>query len=131
MFIADTGNNVIRKVINTQGPTLALNSLDPTNAGQYQLVVTGSGGTVTSGAANLVVPTSPLIYQTVLNPDGSVTLGFVSRPGSTNMVLSATNLSPPILWQPVSTNMAGADGSWQYTDTNAASYSARFYTFGE
>jgi hypothetical protein len=43
------------------------------------------------------------------------------------VVLSATNLSPPVIWQPLSTNIAGADGNWQFTDTNAASYQTRFY----
>jgi hypothetical protein len=42
-------------------------------------------------------------------------------------VLSTPDLSPSILWQPLSTNVAGADGGWQFIDTNAASYPARFY----
>ena len=69
----------------------------------------------------------PLIYQTASNPDGSVALYFVSQPNTTNVVLGATNLLPPIAWQSVSTNFAGPDGNWQFTDTNAASYQTRFY----
>jgi hypothetical protein len=56
-----------------------------------------------------------------------VTLNFVSQPGSTNEVLCATNLSPPVLWQPLWTNMAWPDGDWQFADTNAAGYRERFY----
>jgi hypothetical protein len=40
-------------------------------------------------------------------------------------VWAAANLSAP--WQPVSTNTAGADGSWQVTDPGAAALPARFY----
>jgi sugar lactone lactonase YvrE len=127
LFIADAGNNCIRKVTDTQGPVLALNNASAANAGSYQVVVTGPGGSVTSSVANLTVAASPLIYKTVRNSGGSMTLNFVSQPGSTNEVLCATNLSPPVLWQPISTNMAGLDGDWQFTDTNAAGYRERFY----
>jgi NHL repeat len=127
IFIADTAHNRIRKVTNTQGPILALNNVTMANTGNYQVVVTGSSGSVTSNVANLIVANSPLIYQTVLNADGSIALNFLSQPNSTNVVLCATNLSPPIVWMPISTNLAGADGNWQFTDTNSAGYQAGFY----
>jgi hypothetical protein len=56
-----------------------------------------------------------------------VTLDFVSRPGSSNLVLSATNLAPSVLWQSIWTNVAGPDGNWQFTDTSAANFPTRFY----
>jgi sugar lactone lactonase YvrE len=128
LFIADSANNRVRKVTNTRGPALALNNVTAANAGNYQVVVTGPYGSVTSSVATLIV-TSPPIYQVVLNSDGSVTLSFMSRSSSTNVVLCATNLMPPVVWQPLSTNVAGPDGNWQYTDTNVASYQMRFYRF--
>ena len=57
LFISDPGNNRIRKVIPTQGQTLALNNVVATNAGSYQVVATGAGGSVTSSVANLTVYT--------------------------------------------------------------------------
>ena len=48
------------------------------------------------------------------------------QPGSTNQVLCATNLIQTI-WQPIATNLAGADGNWQFTDTNTASSTMQFY----
>jgi len=68
LFIADEGANRIRKVTNTQqGPTLSLTNVTAANAGNYQVVVTGPGGSLTSSVAALIVATSSLIYQTVLN----------------------------------------------------------------
>jgi trimeric autotransporter adhesin len=129
VFIADTDNNRIRKVLNTQGPSLALNGVSAANAGNYQVVVSGPGGSVTSTVAKLTVASSPLIEAFVHNAGGSVSLAFVSRPGSTNMLMWATNLTPPIHWQVLSTNVAGGDGAWQYNDTTATTSSTRFYRF--
>lgn len=127
LFISDEANQRIRKVTNTQGLSLALNDLTLADAGSYQVVVTGSGGSVTSSVVNLVVTSTPIIYQTILNSDDSISLYFLCQPGSTNVVLSATNLSSPVIWQGLSTNFAGADGHWQFTDTNATTYQTKFY----
>ncbi len=127
VFIPDTNNHRVRKVTNTQGPTLALNDVSSTNAGSYQVIITGANGSVTSSVVNLVVASSPLIYQTAINPDRSVSLAFVSQPGTTNVVLCATNLAPPVIWQTIATNLAGPDGTWQFTDTNAIGNESLFY----
>lgn len=127
LFIADGLNNRIRKVTNTQGPTLALDDASAANAGNYRVVVTGPGGSVTSSVVNLVVAAAPLIYKSVANPDGSVSLDFLCPPDSTNVVFCTTNLTPPAVWQPVSTNLAGSDGAWRFTDTNALDHQSQFY----
>jgi sugar lactone lactonase YvrE len=57
LFIADKDNNRIRKVNNTQGLALALNNVTAANAGNYQVIVTGFGGSVTSSVATLTVGT--------------------------------------------------------------------------
>jgi sugar lactone lactonase YvrE len=127
LFIADSTNRRIRKVTNApQGPDLALTDVTAANAGEYQVVVTGPGGSVTSSVARFTVATSPLIYQTA-HTNGSMALSFVSQPGSTNVVLGATNLTPPIVWLRLSTNLAAPSGDWQFTDTNTVHYRARFY----
>jgi sugar lactone lactonase YvrE len=128
LFISDFGANRIRKVTFLQfGPTLSLTNVTTANAGSYQAVVTGANGSVTSSVVNLVVASSPLIYQTALNPDSSISLACLSQPGSTNIVFSAASLNPPIIWQPLSTNIANPDGTWQFTDTNAAGNQSLFY----
>jgi len=126
MFIADLNNQRIRKVI-PQGPTLALNNVGVNNAGNYSLVLTSPFGSVTSSVVSLTIATSPLIYSAARQQNGAFTLSFVSPPNSTNVVLSATSLAPPVNWQPISTNLAGPDGDWQFTDTNTANSPARFY----
>ena len=127
LFVATPGSNVVRKVTNTQGPVLALNRVTTADAGRYRVVVTGAGGSVTSSVVNLVVTATPLIYQSIRNPDGSLVLNFISRPGSTNVVFCTTNLMPPVVWQPLATNIAGPDGDWQFADPRAAVQPSLFY----
>ncbi len=96
------------------------------NAGTYQVIITGSSGSVTSSVVNLTVASTPLITQAARIGNGDMELNFLSQPGSTNQVLCATNLIQTI-WQPIATNLAGADGNWQFTDTNTASSTMQFY----
>jgi sugar lactone lactonase YvrE len=123
VLIADSGNNRIRKVL-VQGPALTLNNVSTNDTGGYRLVVTGPSGSVTSSVISLGVITSPLIYQSAMNGNGSFTAGFMSLSGSSSVVLCATNLSRPI-WQPIYTNSTG--GIWQFTDTNTGGAACKFY----
>jgi hypothetical protein len=99
------------------------------DAGDYQVIVTDAdSNTVTSSVVSLTVATTPQIYSAAHNPDGSMALSCVSPPSSTNFMQVATNLAPPVLWQTISTNIAGVDdGDWQFTDTNTGNCPARFY----
>lgn len=125
LFIADESNNVVRKVIPFLGPVFTLQNVSSADAGDYQVVVTGAGGSVTSSVAVLSVSASPLIYQISQNAAGGFTLDFGSRPGSASVVLCTADLTPPVVWQPIYTNSSG--GVWQFTDTNTSGVGARFY----
>jgi len=72
---------------------------------------------------------SPIILITgiVKNPDGSIALSFSGAPNMNHRVLASGSLGPSVLWSPISTNLAGADGAWQFTDTNTAASPLRFY----
>jgi len=42
-------------------------------------------------------------------------------------VQSTANLTPPVVWLPVSTNTADINGLWQFTDAQATNYQQQFY----
>jgi len=83
----------------------------------------GSVGTVFS--LPILLPPA-VITNIVLNPDGSVTLFFLGGPNSTNIIQTTTSLAPPATWQNVSTNVADAAGSWQFTEARGTN-ATRFY----
>ena len=123
LFIADTGNNRIREVINP-GPTLQFTNISAANAGTYDVVVANAYGSVTSRVAVLTVALPPLTAS--LNGGQGVQLQFRGAPGSIYALQTATSLAAPINWQPVFTNAADTNGNWTFT-TNSVAPSARFY----
>lgn len=125
-FIADTYNNRIRKVV-MQRPILTLNNVTTNDAGNYRIIIGGNSGSVTSSIVTLTVVSSPLISRTVLNSNASLALIFLTTPNASSRVLVATNLTPPVVWRPIYTNVAGASGAWQFTDTNISTSPIRFY----
>ena len=44
----------------------------------------------------------------------------VYDPGNRYAVVNATNLTPPVVWTPLVTNVFGADGSFSYTNPVSA-----------
>jgi len=90
----------------------------------------GHGGTASGAIAVTIAGTSNnqtvnIVSQT-LNGDGSITLQFAGIPNYTYWVEATTNLVTPV-WVPISTNTAGPNGQWIFTDTNATNYPSRFY----
>jgi hypothetical protein len=59
----------------------------------------------------------PITLGIVANGNGTVTVTFQGTPGGQYIVQSTASLSQPITWSNVSTNTAGVDGSWIYTDS--------------
>jgi sugar lactone lactonase YvrE len=126
LFIADSDNSAIRKVVAFAGaPMLTLNNMTTNNAGSYSVIISNPYGSVTSSVVTLTV-SLPLI-SAAPNVDGSVMLNLLTAPNTSSRVLAATNLTPPIVWQPIYTNVPGANGAWQFTDTNTSQYPVRFY----
>jgi autotransporter-associated beta strand protein len=91
-------------------------------------VADGRGGTA-PGLINIVIgpPPTNSVTSTVVNVNGSVTLSFLGAPNYIYQVQATTNLTPPVVWTPVSTNTADGGGLWQFTDTTATNYTQRFY----
>ena len=82
----------------------------------------GGAGTVFS----LPIPAPPaMITNVACNLNGTVTLYFLGGPDTTNVVQAAASLAPLVAWQNISTNVADAQGAWQFTDNNNTA--TRFY----
>jgi hypothetical protein len=60
------------------------------------------------------------------NGDGTATVSFAGTPEAQYVVQTATDLAPPVVWMNVSTNTAGADGRWTFTDSTGSGL-PRFY----
>ncbi|MGN6555264.1 MAG: LamG-like jellyroll fold domain-containing protein, partial [Verrucomicrobiota bacterium] len=81
--------------------------------------------TIRQAALPVVAP--QIITGVTANGNGSVTLSFSANSFYTYQVQFATNLTPPVVWQTISTNTADANGLWQFTDTNAIPHAQGFY----
>jgi uncharacterized repeat protein (TIGR03803 family) len=88
---------------------------------------TFSGGPGAAGTVfRIPLPAPPAVITNVVhNLNGTVTLYFLGGPNSTNVIQATVNMSAPVTWQSVSTNIADATGAWQFTDSN--NFSNRFY----
>jgi uncharacterized delta-60 repeat protein len=63
-------------------------------------------------------PASSPMLAASLVPGSSLQLNLAGVPNQGYVLLSTTNLVPPIQWTPVWTNAADATGAWQFTVTN-------------
>jgi hypothetical protein len=131
LFIADEYNQRIRKVWNSGSPfpSLTLSNVTAQSSGNYQVIITGNGGSVTSSVVALTVflPPQSFAVSGISTNGQQLTLQFTGTPNYLYILQSATNLTPPINWQSVLTNPADVNGIWIFTDTNIASVPARYY----
>jgi uncharacterized repeat protein (TIGR03803 family) len=85
----------------------------------------GGGPGVAGTVFSLPLPPPTAVITNVgINLNGTVTLYFLGGPNSTNVIQSTPSLAAAA-WQNVSTNVADANGAWQFTDGTGAA--ARFY----
>ena len=105
----------------TFGPALT------NQAGSYQVIITNLYGSATSRVAVLTVLLQPNAYG-ISNAMGgggsSISLSLASIPNSISRVWASTNL---VQWQPISTNVVGTNGLFQFTDTNLTGNPGKFY----
>ena len=86
-----------------------------------------SGGPGGSGTVfRIPLAANPAVITNVmLQTNGTFTVHFTGDADSTNVIQSTTSLNPPVTWQNVSTNVANADGAWDFAETNDGA--VRFY----
>lgn len=86
----------------------------------------GGGPGAVGTVFGIPLPAPPAVITNIIrNPNGSVSLYFLGGPNSTNVVQVAPNLTAPVTWQNVATNVADANGAWQFTDSNGTA--TRFF----
>jgi len=115
LFIGDW-NNSVREVHFAGMPTLALNNVSFTNAGNYSVIITSTSGSVTSSVASLtvVLPGYNHVAGQLLG-DGTMQLSFVGISGGNYALESTVSLSPAN-WIPQATNTADALGNLIFTN---------------
>ena len=91
------------------------------------MCVHNAEGSENSLTVTLTVISTPNIYSFSRNSSGNVILGLADAPNSTNFLWATTNLSPPINWQLVISNVFGTNGLFPFTDSNAVGNKMRFY----
>jgi hypothetical protein len=61
-------------------------------------------------------PSTPSTIGIQNNADGTVTVTFAGTPDAQYVVQASDNLAPPA-WENLSTNTAGTDGQWTFTES--------------
>ena len=104
-----------------------ITNVQPTDGGNYSVLVTNSGGTVTSSVASLQVDTNTAVrLAAVTYTNGSFSF-WVTGPVGYYVIWASTNPSIPLTnWLPVATNSTST-GLWDYTDPGATNAGRRFY----
>ena len=82
----------------------------------YGTASSGGPGGVGTVFAVTILPAPAIITNIIRNANNTVTLHFVGGLFSTNIIQFAPTLLPPVAWQNFSTNVADANGYWQFTD---------------
>ncbi len=103
---------------------LTLSGVSLADAGNYLVVITNVAGTTNSAIAALAVSSPPSLNLMPVSGNG-VQLTSTTATGLTYIVQSASNLSPPIIWSPIETNVVPGSGIVLFT--NAAGNPAQFF----
>ncbi len=150
----NTGNDKVvleNKTLTCSGAQITIRNTSPSglSASDYVLFDAGPSGTVSGNfnskpawsgtppehSAQYVILTVgnkvvlhyyPIeVAQIGITNGGVVAIKLLGVPNNTYVVQTTTNLTTP--WWPVSTNIAGIDGSWLVEDATAAQNHQRFY----
>jgi uncharacterized repeat protein (TIGR03803 family) len=84
----------------------------------------GQGGMGLGSIFQMTTPVYTLNFAGV-GPGGLLSLAGTSN--QTYQIFAATNLTPPVVWRAIGTNMLDATGASQFVDTNAAGNNTRYY----
>jgi hypothetical protein len=100
----------------------------PTDAGNYTVVGVISDPNYYGIATNTLVVGLPPQSFTAGSVNGQqLTLQLTGTPNYPYILASATNLTPPVVWQPIFTNYADTNGNWSFTIPDLSGFPAGFY----
>jgi alpha-tubulin suppressor-like RCC1 family protein len=102
----------------------------PTNSGSYTVIGIISDPGYYGGATNILVVVQPPQHFTARKTGANgqqLTLQLSGTPNYPYLLQSATNLTPPINWQPIITNTTDTNGNWSFVVTNLMTVPTRFY----
>ena len=129
--------NAISVTASTMPPGLTVNltyngsPIAPTNPGSYTVIGTISDVFYIGSATNTLIVGVPPQNFIAVNTNGAngpqLTLQLTGTANYPYILQWATNLTPPIAWQPVLTNPADVNGNWSWTLTNLPLLPASFY----
>jgi uncharacterized protein YpmS len=106
---------------------LDISPITTNNVGSYFVIVANNYGSVTSSVASLVITSLPQNFGITVGSNQSVQLKLTGLANFSYVLQSATNLSPPVAWQFVVTNLSDSNGNWTFMDTNTIDYPVKFY----
>ncbi len=113
---------------NQTNGTLTMAPVSVSNAGDYFVVASASGGSSTSIVATLTVDLIPPgVNGVAFIPDGGFNLNLTGTPGYTYILQSTTNLAVADGWLSIATNTIDTNGVWLFADPSATNYPQQFY----
>jgi hypothetical protein len=111
--------------------TFTITNAQPSNAGNYSVIVSNSNSSVTSAVAVLTVTggSQPLTFsQPVRLSDGTLQLSGMGTPNTGFHILASSDLTVPISqWTVVTSGTFDGNGQFTYVDTDAPNHATRFY----
>jgi alpha-tubulin suppressor-like RCC1 family protein len=102
----------------------------PTNTGSYTVIGTIGDPNYYGSVTNTLIvglPPQTLTAKTSSANSQQVILQLTGTPSYLYILQSATNLTPPIVWQSIFTNSADTNGNWSFTVTNLMALPEGFY----
>lgn len=82
---------------------------------------------LTNGVISVVSTIPPIISSLTQLPDANFQISGAGLPGVNYQLLATTNLTPPIIWLPLTNQTADGSGAFQFLDWNATNFPQQFY----
>jgi hypothetical protein len=112
--------------------SISANLSSGTNSIAAAYLGNGNFAASTNNLTQIVSPAAasrPLTLSISRNDDSTVTVTFQGTPGTQYVVQASSDLSSPANWVNISTNLAGSNGVWTFTES-VTNHPARFYRSG-